>query len=129
MATKSASRVRTYQASGAIKNFSFVKFGATKGLVAQCGANERSIGIYNGDADAASGDDVEICLPGGGALLVANETIALGKMLTSVVTTGYGEVADAAGEWVGAVAYEDAVVNDVFGVEVVVGSQAVASDA
>lgn len=128
MATSSPFKVRSYTASGAIKAFSFVKFGATKDLVVQCGANERAIGIYSGVSDAASGDGVEICLPGGGALLKVTETVALGKQLTSVVTTGYGEVADAAGEWVGAIAYEDGVVNDVIGVEVV-GYHSYGSDA
>lgn len=126
MASCSAPRLRTYQASGALKAFSFVKF--SSGLVAQCGANERAIGIYMGEEDAADGDFVEVALPGGGGKLKINESVSEGKMLTSVVTTGYGEVADAAGEWVGAVAYQSGVQNDVIGVEVT-GFQAVASDA
>ncbi len=127
MAVSSTPKTYTFKASGAITNHTFVKFGATKGLVVQCGANERAIGIYNGEADASDGDMVEICLPGGGALLKVSETVALGKLLTSTAA-GLGEVADAAGEWCGALAYEDGVANDVIGVEVI-ATQAQASDA
>lgn len=127
MAAHSPKKCLTFTASGAILKNSFVKFGSTKDLVAQCGANERAIGIFVSHADAASGDSVDICLPGGGASLKVNETVALGKMITST-STGIGEVADAAGEWVGAIAYESGVQNDVIGVEVV-ALQAYASDA
>jgi hypothetical protein len=127
MSVSSEPKIRTYKAEGAITAKTFVKFGATKDLVDQCAANERAIGVYMGDSDAAANDYVEIALPGGGALLKVNETVALGKMLTST-SAGLGEVADAAGEWVGAVAYEDGVQNDIIGVEVCL-MQAQASDA
>ena len=107
------------------KQYTFVKFGATKDKVASCAANERAIGILLNAP--ASGERAEVALPGGGALLKVSETIALGKMLTSTAA-GLGEVADAAGEWVGAIAYGDGVANDVIPVEVV-GCQAYASDA
>ncbi|MCK5608281.1 DUF2190 family protein [Candidatus Pacearchaeota archaeon] len=127
MSVSSTPRKVTLKASGAITKYTFVKFGATKDLVAQCGANERSIGICQATADAADGEFVEVALPGGGALLQVGETVALGKILTST-SAGLGEVADAAGEWCGALAYESGVVSDIIGVEVI-ATQAQASDA
>lgn len=127
MSASSKPRSVTLKASGAITNNTFVKFGATKDLVAQCGLNERAIGVFNGEGNAADADFVEIMLPGSGARLKVAETIALGKMLTSTAA-GLGEVADAASEWVGAIAYEDGVANDVIGVELT-GFQAVGTDA
>ena len=118
MSVCSTPKTYTYEAEGAITAFTFVKFGTTKNQVKQCGANERAIGIYYGSDDAADGEKVSVALPGGGALLQVNETVALGKMLTSTAA-GLGEVADAAGEWVGALAYESGVQNDIIGVEVV----------
>lgn len=127
MSVSSTPRIITLKAEGAILAYSFVKFGTTKGLVDQCGANERAIGIAQISSDAEAGDFIDIAIQGGGALLTVSETVALGKVLTSTAT-GIGEVADAADEWIGAMAMEDGVVSDVIGVEVIAGF-ASASDA
>lgn len=120
-------RMLSFTASGDLSalQYTFVKFGATKDLVAACGANERAIGILMNAP--ASGQVAEVALPGGGAYLKVNESVALGKLLTST-SGGLGEVADAAGEWCGALAYQDGVQNDVIAVEVI-ATQAQASDA
>lgn len=105
--------------------YKFVKLSGDGKTVVGCGANERSCGILMNDP--GNGERAEVALPGGGGLLKINENVALGKMLTS--TSGHlGEVADAAGEWVGAVAYDSGVQNDVISVEVT-GFPAQASDA
>lgn len=124
MASNFRSNTRTYTAGGTINANTFVKFGADSQHVVACGANERAIGIARGDA--SSGQSVEVDLPGGGSRLKVASTVALGKMVTST-SVGQGEKADAAGEWVGAVAYEDGVANDVIDV-MVTGFQAQASD-
>lgn len=105
--------------------YTFVKFGADNKTVAACGANERAIGILMNKP--LLGERAEVALPGGGAYLKVNENIALGKLLTSTAG-GLGEVADAAGEWCGAIAYQAGVQNDVIAVEVI-ATQAQASDA
>ena len=105
--------------------YTFVKFGSAKDTVAACGANERAIGILMNAP--ASGERAEVALPGGGAYLKINETVALGKLLTST-SGGLGEVADGADEWCGAIAYQDGVQNDVIAVEVL-AQHASASDA
>ncbi len=94
-------------------------------LVMLCGANERAIGVLMNAPD--SGQGAEVALIGGGAKLKISETVALGKLLTST-GTGFGEVADASGEWVAALAIQDGVENDVISV-LVVAMQAQASDA
>lgn len=123
----SQKRIKTFKAGTALKAFTFVKFGADNETVVQCGANERCIGIFQGGEDAVIGDHVEIALPGGGAFLKVSEAVGLGKLITSTAT-GAGEVADAAGEFCGAVAYEAGVENDVICVEVAL-INATASDA
>lgn len=127
MSASSQPRIKALRGSGVIPAYSFVKFHTDKETVITCGANERAIGIAQNSAASVDGDIIEVAFPGGGAKLKVAETVALGKMLTSTAGA-LGEVADAAGEWVAAVAYEDGVVNDIIGVEVVL-FQAVASDA
>jgi hypothetical protein len=122
-----APKIQSFVAGGNLSalQYTFVKFGSDSKTVVACGANERAIGIVQ-NAPAA-GQIAEVAVIGGGAYLKVNEVIALGKMLTST-SGGLGEVADAAGEWVGALAYQDGVQNDVINV-VVIGCQAYASDA
>jgi len=127
MAVNSAPRLRTFKASAVIRPYRFVKWGATKDLITECDLNDRPMGIFQGDVALAAGDFGEVALPGGGALLEAAETIALGKYLTPNAD-GEAEVCDAADEPCGAIAYEDAVDGDVFGVEVCL-FQVVSSDA
>jgi len=117
--------IRSFTAGGAITAFTFVKFDSDGVKVVACGANERAIGIAQ-VAASASGDQVEVAMPGGGGKLKINETLTAGKMLTSTAGA-LGEKADAAGEWVGAIAYEGGVQNDIIET-MVTGFQAVADD-
>ena len=72
-------------------------------IVGVAGANAVTVGILqNGDADEA-GKACKVALPGSVSKLVAGEEIAVNKKLTPK-SDGHGEIADAAGEWVGAVA-------------------------
>lgn len=119
MSTSSTSpmRIRSFLADGAITQYTFVTFGTDNEHVA---ANTTGAGKVRGIAQSAAtaaGDTVEVALPGGGGLLKVNETITAGNYLAST-TSGLGELADAAGEHVGAVAQEDGVQNDVIDVEV-----------
>ena len=83
-------------------------------------------GVYYYDVIPASKCVDEIVRDHIGELKVS-EAVALGKMITCGAA-GKGEVADAAGEWVGAIAYEiGAADNDVIGVEVT-GFEAHSSD-
>ena len=127
LVSHSEPRVKAFIASGDLsaKQYCFVKLSSNGKTVAACGANERACGILmNAPGD---GERAEVALPGGGGLLKIGEDVALGKMLTSM-STSLGEVADAAGEWVGAVAYDSGVTNDVISVEVC-GFPAQATDA
>lgn len=124
MASSFTRHIRTYKAGGTINVSTFVKFDAAAETVVACGANERAIGIAQNAA--VSGGLVEVALPGGGGTLKVAGTIAKGKILTSDAN-GKGAVADAAGEWVGAVAYDSGVADDVIDV-MVAGFQAQGSD-
>jgi len=84
--------------------FHFVKISADH-TVNLCGANERAIGILQNEPDAANESATVRVL--GVSKLVAGEGIAVGKMITSK-SDGHGEVADAASEWVGALALKAA---------------------
>ena len=106
------------------KQYHFVKLSAIDTIVA-CGANEKPIGILMNKP--VQGEAAEVALPGGGAKLKISENVALQKVLTSTVD-GAGEVADAAGEWVGAEAIQAGSTNDVISVLVIL-LQAQASDA
>lgn len=127
MAAHSEPRIYGYTAGEDLssKQYHFVKFGADKETVLGAGANERAIGVLMNAPE--NGEQAEVALPGGGAKLKVAESVSLGKMLTSTAASK-GEVADAAGEWIGAVAYEDGSSDDIVGVEVT-GFQAHASDA
>lgn len=127
MAASSTPRIQTFTASEDLssKKYTFVKFGSTADKVASCGANERAIGILMNAPE--SGGKAEVALPGGGAKLKISEIVALGKILTSTAE-GLGEVADAANEWVSAIAHDAGVANDIIPVEVV-QFQATTSDA
>lgn len=120
-------RIKTFIAGADLsaKKNTFVMFGSNEKLVVSATLNARTIGILM-NAPLA-GEPAEVALPGGGALLKLAEAAALGKLLTSTAT-GTGEIADAAGEWVGAMAYEGGTTGDVIYVEVI-AMQAQASDA
>lgn len=119
--------IRTFEAESDLSalQYTFVKAGTAANQVEACGANERAIGVLMNAPEA--GEAAEVAMPGGGALLKCNEAAARGQMLTSTAA-GAGELVDAAGEWVGALAEEVAAAqNDVIGVYVT-GFQAVASE-
>ena len=127
LVSHSEPRSKTFLAAADLRlyQYHFVKLSTDGKHVAACGANERSCGILQNAPN--TGEAAVVSLPGGGGLLKINENVTVGKMLTS--TSGaLGEVADAAGEWVGAVAYDAGVQNDVISVEVA-QCQAYASDA
>ena len=120
MSSYSTPRMKTFlvDADHSSYQYRFVKIGTDEKHIAIAGANGKSIGIQmSSDCDTAE-DAAEVALIGGGALLKINETVTAGQYLTST-STGLGEVADAAGEHVGAIAMDDGVQNDVIAVEVV----------
>lgn len=128
MAVHSEPRIRTFKSEGVIRPYRYVKWGAAAGGMLECDANEKSVGIYQGETTLASGDFGDVALPGGGALLEVSETITAGKFLTPTAD-GLGEVVDAAAEFYGSVAQESAVASDIIGVEVIATAYGVASDA
>jgi len=68
---------------------------------------------------AAAGETVDVAMPGGGAVGRAGESISAGKLL---VAGADGELfqTNTSGDRVIGMAMEDAVVNDIFAIEVVV---------
>ena len=92
------------------------------------GANAITIGILqNKDCDAA-GKACKVAILGSVSKLVAGEGAAVGKMITAK-SDGHGEIADAADEFVGAIALTAAgAANDEFTV-LVTAFDAVSSDA
>ena len=108
--------ITTFKAGGTIGAYRFVKFSAA-GTVVECTANGKAIGIHQGDSSVSSGEFLDVALSGGGAKLQVSETIVQSNLLTSTAN-GRGEVADAAGEFVGAIAFEAGVADDIIGVRV-----------
>jgi hypothetical protein len=125
MASAYEPKVRTYIASGAIKARSFVKFDSSSNkknpTIVQCESGA-SIGISANDDDAASGDSVEVCLPGGGAVLKIAGSVDLGNSIKPT-TDGSGIVTASAGDSVGAMAVEGGLTGDLIGVHVVHGEK------
>lgn len=128
MAVHSRPRLRTFKAEGVIRPYRAVKWGTADDQMLECDANEKAMGIYQGESDLAAGDFGEIAIQGGGALLEVSETVAKGKYLTPTAD-GIGEVVDAAGEFYNAIAQEAGSANDIIGVEVVGATEAHSSDA
>lgn len=127
LVSHSEPRIKGFLAAADLRlyQYCFVKLSTDGQHVTYAGANERACGILMNAPN--SGEPAEVALPGGGALLKINENVSIGKLLTS--TSGaLGEVADAAGEFCGAIAYDGGVQNDVISVEVI-ACQAQASDA
>jgi len=125
MASSSKPRIRTYKASGVIKAFSFVKYDSGSNIknptIVQCESGN-AIGISQNDTDAASGDEVEVALPGGGALLKLAGTVALGNSIKPT-TDGAGIATASAGDPMAAYASEGGASGDVIGVEVTRGEK------
>jgi hypothetical protein len=120
MASSIKPLVRTYKSSGAIKANSFVKFDTTSSsknpTIVQC-TSGMPIGISLNDADASSGDEVEVAFPGGGARLKISGTVTMGNSLKAT-TNGAGIATTTAGDAVGARAMESGVSGDIIGVHV-----------
>ena len=82
------------------KQYHFVKVSSSDDKkVELAGSNGKSVGILMNAPN--SGEPAEVALPGGGGKLKMDEAAATGKYITSS-TSSQGEVADAAGEHVGA---------------------------
>ena len=117
----------TYKAAASLSayQYHFVYLSAAN-TVNVAGANARTCGILQNKPDAA-GESATVRILGL-SKLVAGEEIALGKMITAK-SDGHGEIADAASEWVGAIAHEAATAaNDIISVEIA-GFDAHESDA
>ena len=98
---------------------------ADSNKVSHAGANATTVGIlYN--KPGAVGKEAQVIITGTAKLKI-NEAIGMGKQITST-GSATGEVVDAAGEWIGAVALEyGAAQNDIIEVNVTSG-EAYASD-
>lgn len=123
MASAFKPNIRTYFANGAIPAYAFVQYDTTAPATSKsprvvvC-TSGKSIGISQNDVAAASGDEVEIALPGGGALLTAGGSITVGGSLKPT-TNGQGIATTTAGDYVGAEAVEGGAASDIIGVHVV----------
>lgn len=105
---KAAADLSSYQ-------YCFVYISAAN-TVTYCGANGRVLGILQNKPDAAN--ESAVVRIAGRSLLKVNEECAVGKLLTST-SAGLGEIVDAAGEFVGAIAHEAATAqNDLITVEI-----------
>ena len=128
MSVNSKPRLRTFKSEGVIRPYRLVKWGTADGQMLECDANEKAMGIYQGEESLAAGDFGEIAIQGGGAMLEISETVAKGKFLTPTAD-GIGEVVDAANEYYNCVAQEAGVSGDIIGVEVGLVAESVSSDA
>ena len=121
MATSYAPKCLAFGASGAITRGKGVKL-SDASTVAQVSASTDSvIGIAQNDVssdDATAGVKCEVALPGGGSLALAKTTIAVGDLLGCNADGSLQKVA-AQHERVIAIAIQDAVAADIFGVHVV----------
>lgn len=127
MGAISQPRVETYKVGATIAKGQPVKKGSTDRYVIPCTANtDLAIGIAKSAVTLGTDELVEVCISGGGALGLAGETIAAGECLVPKAD-GSLEKANALGDTHIAKAMEDAVVGDLFWVEVISG-HAVAAD-
>lgn len=126
MASNSAPRIRSYRTSGVVPAYSFVKFdsgSADKDPTVVVCESGRSLGIGQNSASAASGDTIEVALPGGGAKLKLGGTVPLMQSIKPT-TAGVGIVTASDADYIGAMAVEKGVSGDIIGVEVVHGQKA-----
>jgi hypothetical protein len=104
-------KIVTFNATAAIGANKFVKYGASKDLIALCGAGEKAIGVTMSSA-AAAGDPVEVALIGGGAKVTAGGTISLGAYVKSDAS-GDAVAAATDGDYAIGIVTDSAVDNDV----------------
>lgn len=115
MASHSNPRAYTFLAGGTIVANTFVKHSGTAGTtVVAAGAGERAIGVAV--AAAASGEQVEVHLFGGGSKVKAGAAFVAGQLLKSNAS-GQAIKAAAAGDFCAAVAMQDAASGDIVSVE------------
>lgn len=119
MANTLAPKIAVFSAGGTIVKGHAVKL-SSKTVVVECTA-ATDFGIGIAQTSAASGDLVEVALPGGGAKAKAQTTIAIGKLVVSH-TDGTLKPIATAGDRILGVAMDAAVVGDLFDVNVVMGT-------
>lgn len=125
MASYFTPQVLLFKAGGTIALGHAVKFGTDGQTVVECTATtDKSIGIAAGDA--ASGEKVEVHVPGGGSKAKLNATVTRGQLLTSD-TNGMLKKVAAANDRIVAMAMDSGVQNDIIPVHVVAG-QATATE-
>lgn len=127
MASHSEPRIQAFKADGVIAKGSAVKIGSDKDHVAIGAANtDDCIGVAQ-SASSAAEDVIEVALPGGGAKVLAGETITAGKLLVSH-TNGRLVQTNASADRVVAVALEAGVNGDLIAAEVLLGVAVGADD-
>lgn len=128
MSVSSRPRIQLFIAGGTIQAGSAVKFGADSEHVVACGAStDMAIGIAQiaitagstaAASTVASGAQVEVAIPGGGAKGAAHGTITAGEMLCSY-TDGTLQPTTGAGDRIIGIAMDGAAAGDIFNVECV----------
>jgi len=110
---------KTFKAAADLSSYQYhFMYISAAGTVNVAGANAKTCGILLNKPDAANKEAL-VAMPGSICPLVAGEDFAAGKYLTAK-SDGHGEIADAAGEHVGAYAYQAAAAaNDIVTVGVV----------
>lgn len=117
MASYSQPRPYAYKAGGTIALGHAVKMSADDTVV-ECTANtDAAIGVAMNNA--ASGERVEVALPGGGYKMVCSENITRGKKLVPH-TDGTAAQANAAGDRIVAMALASGAAGDLIPVEVMI---------
>lgn len=119
MAAILAPRIQAWKSDAALAKGKVVKSGSdTKHMAVSAASTDLHLGIVQNVATAAE-DVIEVAVPGGGAVALANEAISVGQKLTSHTN---GKVKPAAsGDSIIAVAQESAVEDDLFPVIVMYG--------
>lgn len=118
MASCTQRRIATFLADGAIPYGAAVKLGSDNKHVTPCSANtDAVIGICQTQSVTTLADAVEVALVGGGAKALAGETISKGKFLVPGAGGALFQT-NTSGDHVIGQAMQDAVVNDVFAIEV-----------
>lgn len=121
MSSYAQPNVLTFKADGVIIKGAAVKAGSDKAHVAiAAAATDKIVGIAL-NATTAAEDLVEIALPGGGSKAKAGGTVSFGDLLTADAD-GKLVATTTANNRVVAIAMEDAVVDDLFSVHVVVSN-------
>ena len=119
LGTTSAKRLLAFKATAAVARGLVVKGGATKEYVAVVSAaTDKGIGIVQNAATAAD-DQIEVALPGGGAIAKLGGTVAFGDMLGFNTDGKLIKVAQASDRVI-AMAMQDGVDGDLIAVEVMV---------